>query len=55
MGPCSQKIVETEEEDLEKICHLKLVEVSVEDFIINRYKQLLRAKEKENLKDSQLS
>lgn len=48
LGPCSQKIIETKEEDLEKICHLRLMEVSVEDFIINRYKQLLREKEKEN-------
>lgn len=53
LGPCSQKMVETKEEDLVKICHLKLIEVSVEDFIINRYKQLLRAKEKENIRNNQ--
>lgn len=53
LGPCSQKIIETKEEDLEKICYLKLMEVSVEDFIINQYKQLLRKKEKENIQNNQ--
>lgn len=57
-GPCTQKIVELKKENiisLKSICHLKSLEISTDDFIINRYRQLLREKEKENIKNSQLS
>lgn len=44
MGPCSQKIME--EKDIEKICDLNLMEYSVDDYIINQYKRLLKDKQK---------
>ena len=47
LGPCSQKIIETKNGDLKTICHLNLLETSVKDFVINRYKQLVRKKEKD--------
>lgn len=41
-GPCSQKIRETKDEDLEKICILNDSEISVDEFIIELYKEKQR-------------
>lgn len=41
-GPCSQKIRETPEDELESICDLNFSEISIEEFIIELYKEKQR-------------
>ncbi len=43
-GFCSQKIIEVHEKNLQAACQLNFQELSVDDFIINRYKLLLSNK-----------
>ncbi len=42
LGACIQKVIEANEKSLEPICNLKSLELSINDFVINRYKQLLK-------------
>ena len=44
MGPCSQKSIEKKWENLDQICELNKLELSMEDFLIYRYNNLQNVK-----------